>query len=62
MPRPKKDGRYLNLYLDRALYEEFLRDEENTEREISFIGSLFFVVQIFSYWIRNYKNNRRKQK
>lgn len=23
MPRPKKDGRYLNLYLDRALYEEF---------------------------------------
>lgn len=23
MPRPKKDGRYLNLYLDRALHEEF---------------------------------------
>lgn len=42
MPRPKKDGRYLNLYLDRTLYEEFLRDEESTEREISFMGSLFF--------------------
>lgn len=23
MPRQKKDGRYLNLYLDRALHEEF---------------------------------------
>ena len=23
MPRPKKDGRYLNLYLDRTLHEEF---------------------------------------
>lgn len=23
MPRPKKGGRYLNLYLDRALHEEF---------------------------------------
>lgn len=23
MPRPKKDGRYLNLYLDRALHAEF---------------------------------------
>ena len=23
MPRPKKDGRYLNLYLDRALHEQF---------------------------------------
>ena len=23
MSRPKKDGRYLNLYLDRALHEEF---------------------------------------
>ena len=23
MPRTKKDGRYLNLYLDRALHEEF---------------------------------------
>lgn len=23
MARPKKDGRYLNLYLDRALHEEF---------------------------------------
>ena len=23
MPRPKKDGRYLNLYLDRALHEDF---------------------------------------
>lgn len=23
MPRPKKDGRYLNLYLDRALHDEF---------------------------------------
>ena len=23
MPRPKKDGRYLNLYLDRGLHEEF---------------------------------------
>lgn len=23
MPRLKKDGRYLNLYLDRALHEEF---------------------------------------
>lgn len=45
MPRPKKDGRYLNLYLDRALYEEFLRDEENTEREISFMGSLFLLFK-----------------
>lgn len=23
MSRPKKDGRYLNLYLDRALHDEF---------------------------------------
>lgn len=23
MPRPKKDGRYLNLYLDRSLHDEF---------------------------------------
>ena len=23
MSRPKKDGRYLNLYLDRTLHEEF---------------------------------------
>lgn len=23
MPRPKKDGRYLNLYLDKALHDEF---------------------------------------
>lgn len=23
MPRPKKDGRYSNLYADRALHEEF---------------------------------------
>ena len=23
MPRPKKDGRYLNLYLDRVLHDEF---------------------------------------
>ena len=23
MPRPKKDERYLNLYLDRALHKEF---------------------------------------
>lgn len=28
MPRLKKDGRYLNLYLDRALHEEFKRCEK----------------------------------
>lgn len=29
MPRPKKDGRYLNLYLDRTLHEEFEQFCEN---------------------------------
>ena len=33
MPRPKKDGRYLNLYLDRALHEEF--EQSNDYKELS---------------------------
>ena len=32
MPRQKKDGRYLNLYLDRSLHEEFEQFCESLEQ------------------------------
>lgn len=48
MPRPKKDGRYLNLYLDRALHEEFeqfcesLGQTKTVAAERAFMGGLLF--------------------
>lgn len=29
MPRPKKDGRYINYYIDRELYEKFIKYAES---------------------------------